>query len=46
MFLISQSLKHVHMTYSILELLIIFLLTLAYIFCLELFLTTSNKYYI
>ena len=36
MFFIGQNLKHVHMTYSFLELLIFFWLTLVDIYCLEL----------
>ena len=37
MFFIGQNLKHVHMTYSFLELLIFFWLTLVDIWCLEFF---------
>ena len=45
MFFIGQNLKHVSMTYSFLELLIIFLSTLVEIFIIwGLFLTTSKKY--
>ena len=43
MFFIGQNLKHVHMTYSFLELLIFFWLTLLFIVW-NLFITTSKKY--
>ena len=44
MFFIGQYLKHVHMTYLFLELLVFCWLILVDIYCLELFLTTYKNY--